>query len=98
MPDRMDRPILPGEELVVNKRIAEKLFLRAYEMELEGEAGYRVWAYRKAAWTVDEWPESMAELYAARGEAGLRELSGIGKSLAGQITRWLQEGNRMQRT
>ena len=90
LPDRMDRPILPGDELVVNKRIAERLFLRAYEMELKGGAGYRIWAYRKAAWTVDEWPEDIAELYAVRGEAGLRELPGIGRSLAGQIARWLR--------
>jgi hypothetical protein len=35
--------------------------------------------------------ESIAELYDARGEAGLRELSGIGKSLAGQIAAWSRE-------
>ena len=91
MPDRMSRPILPGEEFVINKRIAEKLFLRAYEMDLEEGAGYRIWAYRKAAWTVDEWPESIAKLYADRGEAGLRELPGIGRSLAREITGWLKE-------
>ena len=91
IPDRMSRPILPGEEFVVNKRIAESLLLRAYGMELEGGAGHRIWAYRKAAWTVDEWPENVAGLYAARGEAGLRELPGIGQSLAGQVARWLRE-------
>jgi len=91
IPDRMSRPILPGEEFVVNKRIAERLLLRAYGMELEGGAGHRIWAYRKAAWTVDEWPENVAGLYAARGEAGLRELPGIGQSLAGQVARWLRE-------
>ena len=91
VPDRMSRPILPGEEFVVNKRIAERLLLRAYGMELEGGAGHRIWAYRKAAWTVDEWPENVAELHADRGEAGLRELPGIGQSLAGQIARWLRE-------
>ena len=92
VPDRMSRPILPGEEFVVNKRIAERLLLRAYEMDLEGGADYRIWAYRKAAWTVDEWPEDIAGLHAARGEAGLRELPGVGQSLAAQIARWLREG------
>ena len=38
-----------------------------------------------------EWPENVAELCADRGEAGLRELPAIGKSLAGQIARWLRE-------
>jgi DNA polymerase/3'-5' exonuclease PolX len=75
--------------LAVNKRIAERLFLKTYNLELEGAQAYRIWAYRKAAWTVDEWQESIANLYTVRGEAGLRELQGIGKSLAGRIGRWL---------
>jgi DNA repair photolyase len=88
--DRLPRYVAPGP-LAVNKRIAERLFLRAYDLELEQTKDYRIWAYRKAAWTVDEWFESIAELYHARGEDGLRELPGIGKSLAGEITRWLQD-------
>jgi len=88
--DRMPRYVAPGP-LAVNKRIAEKLFLKTYDLELEQARGYRIWAYRKAAWTVDEWPESIAELYRARGEAGLRELPRIGKSLAHEIAGWLRE-------
>jgi DNA polymerase/3'-5' exonuclease PolX len=88
----MPRYIAPGP-LAVNKRIAERLFLKTYDLELEQAKDYRIWAYRKAAWTVDEWPESVAELYEARGEAGLRELPGVGKSLAGQIAEWLREDN-----
>jgi hypothetical protein len=88
--DRMPRYVEPGP-LAVNKRVAEQLFLKTYDLELEQAPGYRIWAYRKAAWAVDEWPESVAEMYRARGEAGLRELPGIGKKLAGQIARWLQE-------
>ncbi len=88
--DRMPRYIAPGP-LAVNKRIAERLFLKTYDLELEQAKDYRIWAYRKAAWTVDEWPESIADIYGAHGQAGLRELPGIGKSLAGEIARWLQE-------
>jgi DNA polymerase (family 10) len=58
---------------------------------LEGAKPYRIWAYRKAAWTVDEWPESIADLYAARGEKGLRELPGIGASLSAVIAGWLEQ-------
>ena len=72
--------------------IAERLFLKTYDLELEQAKEYRIWAYRKAAWTVDEWPESVAEVYRARGEGGLRELPGIGKSLAGKVAGWLREG------
>lgn len=89
--DRMPRYIPPGP-LAANKRIAERLFLKTYDLELEQAKGYRVWAYRKAAWAVDEWSESIAELYRAQGEDGLRELPGIGKSLAATIAGWLPKG------
>jgi DNA repair photolyase len=87
--DRMPRYIAPGP-LAVNKRIAEHLFLRTYDLELEQSEEYRIWAYRKAAWTVDEWPESVAELYRARGEAGLQELPGIGRSIGAEVAYWLR--------
>ena len=86
--DRMPRYIAPGA-LAVNKRIAERLFLKTYDLELEMAKDYHIWAYRKAAWTVDELPDSVDKIYRERGETGLRELPGIGKSIAGQIARWL---------
>ncbi len=95
MPDRMPRYIAPGP-LAVNKRIAERLFLKTYDLELEMAKDYRIWAYRKAAWTVDEWPENIAQLYQAGGEVELRKLPGIGKSLAGQIAGWLPENATAQ--
>ena len=57
--DRMSRYIAPGP-LATNQRIAEQLFLRTYDLELAQSDERRIWAYRKAAWTVDEWPESLA--------------------------------------
>jgi DNA polymerase/3'-5' exonuclease PolX len=84
----MPRHLPPGP-LAANKRIAERLFLKTYDLELEEAEPYRIWAYRRAAWTLDERPESIAPLYEARGEAGLRELPGIGQSLAGEIAGWL---------
>ena len=91
--DRMPRYIAPGP-LAVNKRIAEQLFLKTYDLELEQANNYRIWAYRKAAWTVDEWPESIAAMYQAEGEEGLRKLPAVGKSLAGEIAQWLQDHGR----
>ena len=85
----MPRYIAPGP-LAANKRIAEHLFLKTYDLELEQSDEHRIWAYRKAAWTVDEWPESVAELYRARGESGLQELPGIGRSIAAEVARFLQ--------
>jgi DNA repair photolyase len=90
--DRMPRYVAPGS-LAVNKRIAERLFLKTYDLELEQAQEYRLWAYRKAAWTVDELDESIGDIYATKGEAGLQALPGIGKSIAAQIAKWLMEEN-----
>jgi DNA repair photolyase len=81
--DRMARYLPPGP-LGENRAVAEKLFLRAYELELEEAASQRVWAYRKAAWTVDDWPVPLRSL------DNLQSLPGVGSSLAAQIQKWLR--------
>jgi DNA repair photolyase len=88
--DRMPRYIAPGPR-AINKRIAERLFLRTYDLELEGGSQYQIWAYRKAAWAVDEYQDNIADIFQAGGVSGLRELPGIGKSISAQIGKWLQE-------
>jgi DNA repair photolyase len=88
IPDRMPRYIIPGP-LEVNKHLAEKLFLKTYDLELEMANSHQIWAYRKAAWTVDELPESIAEIYLSMGKTGLLALPNIGPKLAAQIARWL---------
>lgn len=75
----------------MNKRIAENLFLRAYEMELDGESEHSVWAYRKAAWTVDELDENLADIYRLKGMRGLIALPSIGNSIARVIISLLEE-------
>jgi DNA repair photolyase len=88
--DRMPRYI-PEGPLAVNKQISEKLQNRVYRMELDCTSQYRIWAYRKAAWTLEELTESVAEIYAKNGRKGLESLKGVGKSLAEEIMRQLQE-------
>jgi DNA repair photolyase len=88
--DRMPRYIASGP-LAVNKRIAERLFLRTYDLELEGGSQYEIWAYRKAAWAVDESSDSVADIFHTGGKSGLQELPGIGKSISSQIGKWIQE-------
>ncbi|UCF28176.1 MAG: hypothetical protein JSW42_00330 [Chloroflexota bacterium] len=90
--DRMPRYIAPGP-LAINKRIAERLFLHTYDLELEGGSQYQIWAYRKAAWAVDESSENIADIFISRGESGLREIPGIGKSISAKIGKWLREEN-----
>lgn len=88
--DRMPRWIEPGPR-GVNRWLAERLFHQTYDLELEGADERRIWAYRRAAWTVDEWPTSLAELYTSQGVAGLLTLPGIGERLARLIAGWLEE-------
>ncbi len=42
---RMPRYVAPGP-LAVDKRIAERLFFKTYDLELQEAQGYRIWAYR----------------------------------------------------
>ncbi|MBN2086182.1 MAG: hypothetical protein JW748_13265 [Anaerolineales bacterium] len=88
--DRIPRHIGAGP-LAVNKRIAERLFLKIHDLELEQAAEQRIWTYRKAAWAVDECPQSIAVIHASMGESGLRALPGIGAGIAGEIAKWLTE-------
>jgi DNA repair photolyase len=90
IPDRMKRPILSDDPLAGNKRIAEKLFLRAYDLSLEEAPTYRQWAYRKAAWSVDELEEDVQSIYRQQGKKGLRSIKGVGEGLAGQMEDWLR--------
>jgi len=90
MLDRLPRYIPPGP-YAINKKIAEKLFLRTYDLELENAKQYTIWAYRKAAWTVDEMEDNLQKIYQEKGKAGLMALPNIGKSIAGTISGWLYE-------
>jgi DNA repair photolyase len=54
--DRMPRPIIAGDKRTLNKRVVETLAGQIYRMELQGESSQRVWAYRKAAWAIEDTP------------------------------------------
>lgn len=53
---------IPNSPLAVNKRIAEQLFLKVYEMELNEEDVGKIWEYRKLAWFVDELKEPITNM------------------------------------
>jgi DNA repair photolyase len=89
--DRIPRYVRSGP-LAANKRIAERLFLKTYDFQLEGAPAYLIWAYRKAAWTMDELQASVQDLYLERGEEGLLALPTIGKRIASEISHWLEIG------
>jgi hypothetical protein len=91
--DRMPRYINPGPR-ALNKRIAERLFLKMYSLELEEAEPRRIWSYRRAAWTVDELPESLDQLYSREGIAGLKRLPRFGDRLAGLVEKWIKIENQ----
>jgi hypothetical protein len=49
-------PIVPGDNRALNKRIVEALANQCYWLELDNAPGQRVWAYRKAAWAIEDLP------------------------------------------
>jgi DNA repair photolyase len=88
--DRMPRYI-PDGPLATNKRIAEDIFKKCYQMELECAPSYKVWAYRRAGWAVDELDRDIFALYKERGVKSLETLPSIGPSLAAFIAERLDK-------
>jgi len=82
--DRMPRYI-PESPLARNKRIAEEIFSRCHQMEIERAPSYKIWAYRRAGWTIDELDSDILALYERSGLRGLCALPNIGPSLASFI-------------
>ncbi len=69
--------------------VAEQLELLADLLEIEGEASFRVLAYRRAATRIRETAGSVAEL-ALAGRA--KELQGIGKTIEEKIVQVVEDG------
>ena len=93
IPDRMPRPILPGEKRALNKQAAELLADRTYTMELEGEDAARIWPYRKAAWAVEALQQDIGLVYHQMGLKGLQSIQGVGLSIGKQIEQFIIEQN-----
>jgi DNA repair photolyase len=64
--DRIPRPIIPGDKRTLNKRIVEALANQLYYMELSGEPSRWVWAYRKAAWAIEDTPADLGLMIVRR--------------------------------
>ncbi len=80
-------------EYQINKKVSEKLFLKAREIQLEGGDRYKEWAYRKAAWEVDELEESISTIYRNEGLKGLLKIKGVGKSIGMEIEKLIKSNN-----
>jgi DNA repair photolyase len=90
--DRMPRPIIPGDKRALNKRIVEALANEAYAMELENAPKQRVWAYRKAAWAIEDLEQDIGLVYRQMGLKGLESIENIGPRMAEVIDKLLHGG------
>jgi hypothetical protein len=80
--DRVPRPIIPGDKRTLNKLVVEALANQVYYMELNGEPKHRVWAYRKAAWAIEDTPQDLSLIYRQMGHKGLESIENVGPKLA----------------
>lgn len=75
-----------------NEEIARRFNRMASLMEVRGEDSFRVRSYRMAAEAIETWPTAMSEIVNNAGLAGLLEIPGVGKALAGKIVELVQTG------
>jgi len=90
--DRMPRPIVRGEKRALNKSVVELLADQLHEMELNAEPDYRLWAYRKAAWAIEDMPEDIGLVYRALGLKGLQNIPDVGQAMGAVVEGFLSGG------
>jgi DNA polymerase (family 10) len=75
-----------------NEQIARRFNRMASLMEIRGEDSFRVRSYRMAAEAIETWPSEMNQIVKSEGVAGLLEIPGVGKALAGKIVDLIEHG------
>lgn len=75
-----------------NEDVARQLEFIAGMLEAREANPYRVQAYRNAAANVRDLDRSIAEIAEMKGEAGLRQIPGVGRSLARSIAEYVFTG------
>src|SRR2546429_9390488 len=75
-----------------NEEIARRFNRMASLMEVRGEDSFRIRSYRMAAEAIETWPTEMYEIVGQEGLAGLLEIPGVGKALAGKIVEFVETG------
>lgn len=74
-----------------NEKIAEKLKRIADLLDIKG-VSFKPAAYRNAAVALDSLPTDIADLHKEKGIKGIREIKGIGKSIAEKIDNYFKNG------
>ena len=77
---------------MTNEEIARRFNRMASLMEVRGEDPFRLRSYRMAAEAIETWPAEMGKIAKDEGVAGLLEIPGVGKAIAGKIIELLEKG------
>src|SRR6185437_3432547 len=72
--------------------IARRFYRLAGLMEIHGDDPFRLRSYRNAAEAIEVWPTPLKEIAAKEGLAGLQEIPGVGKAIAGKVIDLLERG------
>lgn len=76
-----------------NEAIARKFYRLAALMEIRGDDPFRLRSYRNAAEAIEVWPTPLNEIAEREGVAGLQEIPGVGKAIAGKVVELLEHGS-----
>src|ERR1043166_5833988 len=77
---------------MTNEQIARRFNHMASLMEVRGEDQFRLRSYRMGAAAIETWPTEMSTIAKDEGAAGLLEIPGVGKAIAGKIMELLEKG------
>src|SRR5712691_11940545 len=75
-----------------NEQIARRFNRMAALMEIRGEDSFRIRSYRMAAEAIETWPTPLKQIARQEGAAGLQEIPGVGKAIAGKIVELIETG------
>ena len=77
---------------MTNEEIARRFYRLSALMEIRGDDPFRLRSYRNAAEAIEVWPTPMKEIAEKEGVAGLQEIPGVGKAIAGKVIDLLNRG------
>jgi DNA polymerase (family X) len=77
---------------MTNEEIARRFNRMASLMEIRGEDPFRIRSYRMAAEAIETWPTPLRKIANKDGLAGLLEIPGVGKAIAGKIVELIDKG------
>lgn len=75
-----------------NEAIARSFYRLAALMEIRGDDPFRLRSYRNAGEAIETWPTPLKSIASSEGLAGLQNIPGVGKAIAGKIVELLDRG------